>query len=240
MSAPTTSLTALRTSTAALLRGVDAERWSDAEVRAPSLLPGWTRGHVLAHIARNADGITRTLSGALRGRVVARYPGGRQGRDADIEAAAGRGFAELAADVRESAERLDRLFGAVADADGWELPTDDRPAGRYVIARWREVEVHRIDLAGAYTADEWPAELIDYLLPELADGLAARHPPPLRVEVCPDGSVTTGLGGRVWTVGTGDPVRVSGPDWALAAWLAGRPAAAAAALDQMPDVGAWT
>jgi len=62
MSAPTAFLTGLRTSTAALLHGIVAERWTDADVRAPSLLPGWTRGHVLSHIARNADGITRTLT----------------------------------------------------------------------------------------------------------------------------------------------------------------------------------
>ncbi|MDT4974596.1 MAG: maleylpyruvate isomerase, partial [Pseudonocardiales bacterium] len=102
MSAPTAMLAELRTSTVALLRGVDAERWTDDEVRAPSLLPGWTRGHVLAHLARNADGISRTLSGALRGERVPRYPGGPAGRAADIEAGSTRGFVELAADVRES------------------------------------------------------------------------------------------------------------------------------------------
>jgi maleylpyruvate isomerase len=52
-------LSAMRDSTEALLLGLDAEPWHEADVRAPSLLPGWTRGHVLSHIARNADGITR-------------------------------------------------------------------------------------------------------------------------------------------------------------------------------------
>ncbi|PZS14584.1 MAG: maleylpyruvate isomerase [Pseudonocardiales bacterium] len=239
MSAPTASLTALRTSTAALLAGVDAQRWTDAEVRAPSLLPGWTRGHVLAHIARNADGITRTLSGALRGEIVARYPDGRQGRNADIEAGSTRGFAELAADVRESADRLDRLLGAVADADGWDLPTEDLPARDYVVARWREVEIHHVDLAGEYAAEHWPAEFVAYLLPQLADGLAQRATTALRIEVAEERSVTTDLSGRVWTAGTGDPVDVSGPDWALTAWLVGRPAAAAGTLNQTPDVAPW-
>ncbi|MEO6885764.1 MAG: maleylpyruvate isomerase N-terminal domain-containing protein, partial [Jatrophihabitantaceae bacterium] len=144
------NLPALRFSTAALLRGLAAEQWSDTDVRAASLLPDWTRGHVLTHIARNADGIALTLSGALRGEVLARYPHGRQGRAADIEAGACRSAAELLADVNESAERLDRTYAAVADADGWELPTDDQhPTSAWILARWQEVEIHRVDLGGA-------------------------------------------------------------------------------------------
>jgi len=239
MGVPTAALTALRSSTAALLSGIDAERWSDAEVGTPSLLPGWTRGHVLAHLARNADGITRTLSGALRGERVARYPNGVEGRNADIEAGAHRGFAELAADVRESADRLDRLVGAIADVDGWELPTEDRPARDYVVARWREVEIHRVDLAGTYTAEQWPPEFVAYLLPELIDGLAGRSPTALRIEVAPLGSLVVDLAGRAWTVGTGDPLPVTGPDWAVVAWLAGRPGAGATSLSQAPELPPW-
>ena len=33
----------------------------DAAVAAPSPLPGWTRGHVLTHLARNADGLGNLL-----------------------------------------------------------------------------------------------------------------------------------------------------------------------------------
>lgn len=228
----------LRSSTAALLRGLEAEQWTDADVHAPSLLPDWTRAHVLTHIARNADGISRTLSGALRGEKLARYPHGWDGRNADIEAGAVRGAAELIADVRESAERLDRVLGAVADADGWALPTDDRPAGEYVVARWREVEIHRVDLAGAYTADEWPASFLAYLLPVVVAGLAERAQGVLRVVVAAEGSRTE-LGGSVWTVGSGEPVEVSGPDWALAAWLIGRSAAAGPTLAGAPTLADW-
>ena len=34
---------------------------SDTQAREPSLLPGWSRGHVLTHIARNADGLGNLL-----------------------------------------------------------------------------------------------------------------------------------------------------------------------------------
>ena len=78
----------------------DLAELTDADVRAPSLLPGWTRGHVLAHLARNADSHERMLLAAARGEVAAQYPGGRDQRAGAIEAGAGRPAAALVADVR--------------------------------------------------------------------------------------------------------------------------------------------
>ncbi|MGH8963707.1 MAG: maleylpyruvate isomerase family mycothiol-dependent enzyme [Jatrophihabitantaceae bacterium] len=208
----TNRLEDLRSSNAALLSGLAGERWSDADVHAPSLLPDWSRGHVLTHLARNADAVARTVSGALRGERVPRYPNGQDGRNADIEAGAGRAPAELLADVTESGERLDRVFAEAVDADGWARDCDDRTVGDYVLARWREVEIHRIDLGGSYRADAWPAAFVSHLLPDLAAGLAERASTPLRIEVgLPS---TTELGGTVWTCGDGDgdPVAVVGPD----------------------------
>ena len=229
------ALAEMRTSTSALVQGLDAERWSDAEVREPSVLPGWTRGHVLTHLARNADGISRTLAGALRGEIVARYPGGREGRDADIEAGAGRPVLELLADVRESAERLDRVFAAVVDSDAWNAPTEDRPAGDYAVARWREVEVHRVDLGGTYRPSDWPPRFVAYVVPDALERLTGVD---LRIEITADGSVTSELPGRTWTIGAGTTA-VTGPDWAVAAWAIGRAALAATALSATPDVPAW-
>jgi maleylpyruvate isomerase len=231
------ALAELRSSTAAMIRGVEAERWTDVDVHGPSLLPGWTRGHVLTHVARNADAISRALDGALRGEIVARYPQGRARRDADIQAGAVRGCAEQIADVRDSAGRLDQLFAAVADADGWELTADDRSAARWVRARWREVEIHRVDLAGAYTADQWPATFIRHLLPKLVDGLGERSSGALHIEIATTGSKSD-LGGRMWTVGDGDATPVVGPDWAVLAWLVGRPVAQHV-LHVTPELRPW-
>lgn len=237
------ALNSLRASTAALIRGIDAERWTDADVRADSLLPGWSRGHVMTHIARNADGISRTIAGALRGEIVARYPHGRAGRDADIEAGATRSSTELLADVRDSADRLDRVLSAVAEADAWALPTEDRTTGEYAVARWREVEVHRVDLGGSYTPADWPAEFVAYLLPELADSLAGRATGPLLVRVVEAGSLVPDLVGRTWSAGEPGEVtqatEVSGPDWAVLAWLTGRGTSAAAQLSATPDLPPW-
>ena len=239
MSDRVSRLAEVRASTSALLAGLDAERWADADLREPSALPGWTRGHVLTHIARNADGIAATLAGALRGEVVRRYPNGSTGRDADIEAGSGRGAVELIVDVRDSAERLDRLFGAVTDASGWDLTTEnERPAHSWLAARWREVEIHRADLRGTYGAAGWPATFVGYLLPRLAAEVGTRTSRPLRVEVAHEGSTTTDLGGTSWTSG-GDGVTVRGPDWALLAWLTGRPSLADGQLSTMPELSPW-
>jgi maleylpyruvate isomerase len=233
-------LLVLRSSTNDLLAGLAAEKWSEDDVRAPSLLPGWTRGHVLTHIARNADSITRTLSGALRGEVVARYPGGQEGRAKDIEAGAGRHVTELLADVTESAERLDRVIGAVHDAGGWDLVTEkEQPAWRWLHQRLQEVEIHRVDLAGTYTADRWPPSLVVRALPRVAETLPERAEEAVRVEVTAEASVAPDYVGAVWDAGSGEPVDVRGPDWAVLAWLTGRPSAALGRLTATPDLRPW-
>jgi maleylpyruvate isomerase len=191
-------------------------------------------------VARTGPCIRGRLGGGGGGVMGLRSPGGPAGRATDIEDGAGRSAVELVDDIRESAARVDRLFGAIADADGWDLPSEEtRPARYWVRARWKEVEIHRVDLAGAYTAADWPAEFVDYLLPRMADEVGTRLDTAVRVEVDQDGSTAADLGGTVWTAGSGDPVVVRGPDWALLAWLIGRPMLAASAVTATPELTPW-
>lgn len=234
-----TRLTAMRASTSAMIADFDGQRWADVDMAAPTDLPDWTRGHVLTHIARNADGIARALSGALRGEVVKRYPDGPKGRAADIAAGAGRPVLEQLADVRESADRLDRMFGAVADADAWDATGDNRPSRSWIRARWQEVEVHRVDADSGYTVDQWPADFVALLLPRLADRLPDRARGPLRLVVTTDGSLNSELVGREWAVPGDDPVDVRGPDWAVLAWLTGRTSTVGEAMTALPELGRW-
>lgn len=240
MSEPTAYLLALRASTADLIKQLTSLHWSDADVAAPSLCEGWTRGHVLTHLARNADGISDTLSGALRGEIVQRYPGGTDARNKAIEDGAHRPFAALVADVRDSADRLDRVLGAVGDADGWGLPTaNGDPAEVWVSRRWREVEIHRVDLDTDYTPDRWPPLFVTETLGELADTLSARAQGAVRVSVIEEGSLAPDLVGMRWSTGDGAPEEVRGPDWAVLAWLAGRGRAVAHALTAVPPLAPW-
>src|SRR5437870_836296 len=76
---------------------------NDADVRRASPLPGWSVGHVLSHVARNADSHTRRAQAASRNEVVDQYAGGWEGREAEIAAGADRTARELIDDVRDSA-----------------------------------------------------------------------------------------------------------------------------------------
>ena len=85
---------------AALLE--DIADLSDDVARRPSRLPDWTVGHVLTHIARNADSLVWRLEGAAKGALRDQYPGGLAQRSRDIEEGAGRPAVELVRDVSET------------------------------------------------------------------------------------------------------------------------------------------
>lgn len=152
---------------------------TDAAARQPSLLPGWSVGHVVTHIARNADGIARMAEGAQRGEVAAMYEHGMEGRSADIEAGARRPAAELVADVEAASTRLDEIFDQL-DEDAWagrgltvfgELAVSELPTRRRF-----EVEVHRVDLGLGYTFADVPADFLRSELSRLTGQWASRKP----------------------------------------------------------------
>ena len=89
----------------------DLDGLDDGAVRAACLLPHWSRGHLLTHLARNADSNTGIFLAAQRGEVVPQYPGGVEQRSGDIDAGAGRSAAELAIDVAVADCRLWRQRG---------------------------------------------------------------------------------------------------------------------------------
>ncbi|MDR2985031.1 MAG: maleylpyruvate isomerase family mycothiol-dependent enzyme, partial [Nocardiopsaceae bacterium] len=80
-----------------------ASAFSDEQARDPSLLPGWSRGHVLTHIARNADGLRNLLIWAETGVETPQYAS-LEDRDGQIEAGARRPVSELAAEVSKSSD----------------------------------------------------------------------------------------------------------------------------------------
>jgi maleylpyruvate isomerase len=168
-----------RQSHTALLAAVS--ELTDEQARSPSLLPGWSIGHVLTHIARNGDSVVRRLSAASQGRIVDQYVGGREGRNREIEEGAFRPAKELVEDLRHSNAAVDQILLAYP-ADAWERPTRhfsgrQEPALSAVFARWREVEVHHVDLGFGYRPADWPDELVEHWLPSTAQGLTGRADP---------------------------------------------------------------
>ena len=136
---------------------------TDEQARRPSLLPGWTVGHVLTHIARNAEGHVRMFSAAVRGEVAAMYPGGRDQRNHDIEAGAGRPAAELAADVTATAAQIESVW-AEMPAQAWAgrglTVAGELAMADLVFIRWREVTVHHADLGLGYSWSDWDTEYV--------------------------------------------------------------------------------
>lgn len=153
---------------------------TDEDVRRPSALPGWSVGHLLSHVARNAESHSHRAEGAVRGEVVEQYPGGFEGRARAIEAGAGRPAAVIIADVHDTAATLRRDWRDVP-SDAWTNPTRDvlgreRPLASLVGRRWQELEVHAVDLRLGTTHRDWSDDFVSVWLPRLRSGLAARLP----------------------------------------------------------------
>src|ERR1700728_1759784 len=110
------SLGQLRSATGRLLGTIAG--LADPVTRGPSVLPGWTRGHVLTHLARNAEGGTRLLGWARTG-IPSYESESLEARSAAIEEGAARPAAVLVDDVRQTAMAFEE---AAADMppEGWQ------------------------------------------------------------------------------------------------------------------------
>jgi len=149
-----------------LLAALDA--LTDEQCRGASHLPGWTRGHVLNHLARNADSHVHLLQCASRGEVGEQYPGGAAARNAGIEDGAGRSAEQLVADVRRGIYALEAQWAAT-NTEGWQGEGVNSaraaiPMSDIVFLRWREVEVHMSDLDVNVSWQDWSAEYVRYEL----------------------------------------------------------------------------
>ncbi len=219
---------------------VTAALLTDAQVREPSRLPGWTRGHVLTHLARNADGCCNLLAWARTGTETPMYPS-EAARDAAIAAGAGRTAAGIAADARDSAARLARA-AARLPAGAWAAPVARRgrafPARELLAMRRSEVEIHHVDLGAGYQPGDWPPGFARAGLARVARDLAGRPDVPALL-ISPEGGAGFRIGPAAPPGGPDSPAAqaggtdgqagghapqagVSGPPGALLAWLTGR------------------
>lgn len=221
---PTALLAELTDATAHFL--ASAEQLDDQAAHEPSTLPDWTRGHLLTHVARNADGLRNLLTWAATGERHDMYPD-RAKKDADIEAGSTRTAAQLATDVRESSERLAEAAARITP-EQWTTAVERRvggpqPAGKIPWWRLEEVLIHHVDLDTGFTPAHWDTQFtgpeLEMTVDRFSDpayGDVVATPFRLYAE---DTARTCGVS---CDPTDNEQLLVRGPEAALLAWLLGR------------------
>lgn len=196
----------------------------DAAASGPSTLPGWTRGHVLTHLARNADGLVNLLTWARTGVEHPMYASDSD-RDADIEEGAGR----IARLLREDLDASNQRFFAAAESltpTAWEATVtvrggQERPVSRIPFIRLAELAIHIVDLDCGVGFDDVVGKLGDNaerLVEYVVAGYHGREDVP---GIALDVALPGGAAGT-WRLGSGEQAAVSGTAAEALGWLTGR------------------
>jgi maleylpyruvate isomerase len=234
-------LVAVRRVGAALHEVVDG--MDDVTMHGSSRLAGWTRGHVVSHLARNADGLVNLLIWARTGIEHPMYASTAD-REAHIEEGAPRLARVQQEDLRAAQQRFTAAADGMTEAD-WAAHVTDRhgrpmPVSLVPWMRLTEMLVHLVDLGLGADFDR-VAELagpqtelfVDYVVTRYANRTDV---PAIRLTV----ELSSGEE-RTWTLGQDDqPKEVRGPVSAAAAWLTGRDTLSDRALGgNAPRLPAW-
>lgn len=231
MTRPDTTLAWCTAGEAFLAASVDAVTAWDA----PTLLPGWSRRTLLAHVARNADALGNLLTWARTGVETSMYASA-DARAADIERSAAAAPGVIVTDYRDTAGRLAAAMVELP-APCWAAPVRTAQGREVAVSevpwmRTREVWVHACDLRAADGLDGVPQDVLLALGADVGRLWSAR-------------STAPSMTGRA----TDAPFRLAGPDGgpiiegrlvAVVGWLTGRaPTDALSATGAVPDLPAW-
>ncbi len=206
---------------------------TDDDCRAPSLLPGWTRGHVITHLSRNADGLVRLLHWGQTGEETPMY-GSQEQRDGDIDTGAARSAVELKDDAVASSGRFVQATNELHTSRFDTLVTRTPGSPPFPVTkvggmRRTEVEIHHADLGIGYTPYDWPEDFTAHLLQRRRRELGDR---PMTWRLTDTGETIT--------LGEGGP-EVVGHSADLAWWLIGRGSGdgLVCSAGALPDLGRW-
>ena len=216
-----------------LIRTTDA--LADEAYAEASGLPDWTRGHVLAHLVLNAEGMAAALGGILEGERTPMYAS-QEARDSDIVELAAAGPSAIRNRLLAATTDLSDAIAALP-ADQLDTTIDRVPGGRTVVAgampgmRLSEVEIHHADLAAGYSRSDWSPAYAVLLLDAMSQkGVSADLSFNARA-IDLD---------RTWTFGEGGPT-ITGTGADLGWWLTGRGAGDGLTSDgdTLPQIGTW-
>ncbi|KJK59050.1 maleylpyruvate isomerase family mycothiol-dependent enzyme [Saccharothrix sp. ST-888] len=231
----TAALKAVAESTGRLLRTVT--ELDPGSLGEPSALPGWSRGHVLAHLSRNADSLVNLLDGARTGRDIPQYASETE-REDGIRSGAVRPLTEQLVDLKASDARFTEAAAKLSDA-AWSASVRHRsgavfPASHLLAKRRQELEYHHVDLAAGYAPEHWTEGFAAAELVRLAGQFAVASVPAVLL-VAED----TGTRAQLGPVGAEPELTAEGPLRALTAWVSGRSAGAGLRVrrggERLPD-----
>ena len=204
---------------------------SDDELAAPSLCEGWTRAHVIAHVASSGRALVGLIDWAVSGEERQLYAS-REARSEAIAALAALPQEELLAEVRESAVQFaveaSRLTGDLA-ATEVRVAGRELPATSIVALRIAEVVVHHHDLDTAWTIEEADPDSLLNAIEAVVRALRAKGAPGMTL-------VTEER--DEWVIGDGG-LRVESDREGLLKWLARGDAGGLEATGPVPALPAW-
>jgi maleylpyruvate isomerase len=210
---------------------------AERDLQAPSLLPRWSRAHVVTHLARQADALTRALTAVLNGEEAWMYSS-QTVRDEDIDKGATRSADELREDAEASADRF-REVARRLEPQHLDAPISRLPGGPTFMTaaettgkRWSELEIHHADLGLDYTPADWPVEFSRLVIGNRQDELGLDGPSMVLSSTDVDG---------LWKLGSGQGPEVRGTAAALAWWLVGRGEGSGlvSSSGELPQLGRW-
>ena len=194
-------------------------RTTDESLREDSALPGWTRAHVVAHVAANADALTNLVTWARTGEPTPMYAS-PEDRNRGIDEGAVLAPEKLRAWAEQSSRRLladvealteEQWNVTVVTAQGREIPATEIPW-----LRCREVFIHSVDLDSGIGWEDLPSDFIQRLLTEVSNWRAMQH----QLE-----GITLHASDSDWQWSS-TPIdsaqRITRTSYELASWLTGR------------------
>ena len=190
----------------------------DRALGEPSALPGWSRRHLLAHVAANADALGNLVRWAATGEPTPMYASPAD-RAAGIERGRQLPAGDLKAWLRRSADALEEAMARLSGQQ-WQAPVltaqgRSVPATEVPWMRSREVYVHAVDLATGLSFADLPAGFLTALCDDVT-GKRGKDPGPALVLAATD------TGGQWKLPGTGEAVTLAGPLAEITAYLTGR------------------
>jgi len=209
----------------------------DDEFGEPTLLKGWTRRHLIAHVSNNAVALGNLIDWAATGIETPMYTSPEQ-RERDIEVGAMLSPAALRNLFDDTVVRLDEKWQALPDA-AWDAKVRTAqgrsvPAAETLWMRNREMWIHAVDLANGARFDAFPEVIASSLLDDVVAvwrtrnvgaGMAYRIDDRSPVTVLPETATVTTITGSLaavagWATGRGAiGITTTGPEAAAPGWL---------------------